>query len=248
MSSDRRRVAASLAALAVLVGACSSDDGAQAEAGRQPVASDDIEDVDDPAPDPDTDFDPSPEPDPAPDPDPDPDPDLASEPEPEPHIDITVIPDEITDEYVAAVLVELERIYAEAYAIVRDEQELTSEITDRVDAIFAESRREDRYDEFRQLAGMPEVFRPQGELQPRTRQVVEILDAADGCLWVETLTDSSGLSPSEGQQTVFVALFHKDAGRPGDVNPTPWVFERLRTPVEAGSDEAARDELLCAGF
>ncbi len=131
MSSDRRRVAASLAALAVLVGACSSDDGAQAEAGRQPVASDDTEDVDEPAPDPDTDFDPSPEPDPAPDPDPDPDPDPAPEPEPGPDIDITVIPDEITDEYVAAVLVELERIYAEAYAIVRDEQELTSEITDR---------------------------------------------------------------------------------------------------------------------
>jgi hypothetical protein len=100
-------------------------------------------------------------------------------PEPDPDIDITTVPDEITLEYVQAVLDELERIYASAVVMMMEEGELTIEISDHISDIFALRQRDIRLKEFVDTAeaGFPGMRQPQD------------IDCADGSprrFWIKT--------------------------------------------------------------
>jgi hypothetical protein len=235
MRTHRWRAAAPFAALALLVGACSSDEDAQADDGIQPIASDDSEAEDDPEPDPEPELEPEPEEEPQPEPEP--------EPEPDPEIDITVIPDEITEEYVDAVLLELNRIYAEAFELARDEREFNVDIADRIASIFDEESVPLRYDEMQQLAEQPERVVSADEFGPVVSTVVDLLEVTDSCMWLEVESDSRGVSASsDGPTPLFVLLREKVVERPVDHNPTPWVFASLR----GGDLDGLRQEQRCS--
>lgn len=144
-------------------------------------------------------------------------------------VDITTVPDEITVEYVQAVLDELERIYAEALVIMMEEGELTLEVSDRLGEIFAQRQVDLRRQEFIDAAdaGFPDM-RPPDEIELRRREVVEILDEADGCIYVETVTDdSSYFSEPRDPVEIFVLLEPHSGARPVDINSTDWAYGSL---------------------
>ncbi|MFU8841804.1 MAG: hypothetical protein ACNA8R_13960, partial [Nitriliruptoraceae bacterium] len=163
-------------AVAVLSGCSSPDDGDGIEAIDAPEApvdeDDDAEVVD--------------EPEAAEDPDP------APEPDPPAEIDITVIPDEITLEYVDAVLVELERLFAEAVRSVVENEEMTLEASDLLNSAFGGTELDSVFADLMVLAEDPSIARPPGEIAPNTYVAIAVLDEAAGCLWVETVANLSG--------------------------------------------------------
>lgn len=144
-------------------------------------------------------------------------------------IDITTVPDDITVEYVQAVVDELERILAEALVLMMEEGELTIEITDRVGEIFSLDQVNARTASLQELSdsGFPNM-RPPDEIRPRLRRVEQILDISDGCIYAETLTfDDAFLVEPSDPIPVFVRLESPDVARPVDINPTPWVLGSL---------------------
>jgi hypothetical protein len=148
---------------------------------------------------------------------------------PDPDIDITEVPDEITVEYVQAVVDELERIYAEAVVLMMEEGELTIEITDRIGEIFAVRQVDLRTSEFVDTAedGFPGM-RPPEEIETRRRIVQQILDQAEGCLYVETMTyDEAFFVDAVEPVEIYVLLESPTVSRPVDINSTLWVYGSL---------------------
>ena len=150
-------------------------------------------------------------------------------PPPDPEIDVTTVPDDITVEYVQAVVDELERIYAEAVVLMMEEGELTIEITDRIGEIFAVRQLDVRRTEFTETAeeGFPGM-QPPDKIETRRRIVQDILDQGEGCLYVETVTsDQAFFVDAVEPIEVYVLLEAPTVERPVDINPTPWVYGAL---------------------
>ena len=213
MERHKRIVAASLA-VALLLAACSDGDGA-AE-GVQPIEEPQA-DPGEPEPDP-VDEDPEPEVEPAPD----------AEPEPA-DIDITVVPDEITEEYVEAVLAELERLYSEAYVAFREAGEPTIEVTDNLGSAFTDRQHTARLAQFVDLQEMEfEGFQSSPDAGPRRHSVEKVLDQGEACIYAETLMDLKGIlvDPPEPEIT-FVELGPLEGDRVRNLSTTPWVIHAL---------------------
>ncbi len=158
-------------------------------------------------------------------------------------VDITTVPEEITVEYVQAVLDELERIYAEALVIMMEEGELTLEVSDRLGEIFAQRQVDLRRQEFIDAAdaGFPDM-RPPDEIELRRREVVEILDEEAECLYVEVLAhDASFFRDTRDPITSFVVLRPPTVARPVEINPTNWVYSTLAI----GEASELREETPC---
>lgn len=151
-------------------------------------------------------------------------------PEPEPaEIDVTVVPDEITEEYVEAVLVELEGLYSEAYILFQATDEATIEVTDRLGAAFTESEYRTRLRQFTDIAeaGYP-GYRRVDAAAPRTHEVQRILDSSATCVYAETLLDVSGVRVDAGDpQASFVELGLPELEPFEQLNPTPWVVHEF---------------------
>ena len=171
--------------------------------------------------------------------------DDAEPPPPDPEIDVTTVPDDITVEYVQAVVDELERILAEALVLMMEEGELTIEITDRVGEVFAVEQRDLRLEELVDAAeaGFPGM-RPSDEIETRRRIVQEVLNKGDGCLYVETVTSDEAyfVNPVEPVD-IYVLLEEPTVSRPVDINPTPWVYGSLGS----GDREEMRSLEPCIG-
>ena len=226
MERHKRIVAMSLA-VALLLAACSGGDGAaegvqpieesQADAGESELGESEPEPVDR-------------------DPEPEVEPDVEPEPEPA-DIDITVVPDEITEEYVEAVFVELERLYAEAVAeLRRNDGELNIEVSDRLGEIFEnDSALESNLEVFQEASegGFPNIREPQ-DIGPRTRSIVHLLSVGADCVYAETALDPDALvvEKPEVAQMNFVELLPKTVERPIVLNETPWVYGRVLVPQD----------------
>ena len=144
-------------------------------------------------------------------------------------IDITTVPDDITVEYVQAVVDELERIYAEALVLLMEEGELTIEITDRIGEIFSIRQRDLRLQEFVQVAedGFPGMRSPD-DIEVRRRQVESIWDRSTECIYAEALAfDGAFFLQEPDPVRSFLVLRPPTRERPVDVNPTPWVYSML---------------------
>jgi hypothetical protein len=234
MERDQRIAALSAAAVLLLSGCSSEADDGAAE-GIQPIEEPDpVEAERDP-------LDGEPEPEPESEPDVEPDPEPAD-------IDITVVPDEITDEYVEAVFVELERLYAEALKEMRqNDDELNIEVTDRLGEIFDnEATLPTNLRVFQDAAseGFPNV-REAEEIGPRSRRIISLISTDQSCIYVETSVDSSLvlIESSVDEQINFVELLPKTAERPVLLNSTPWVYGRMLVPFdEMESEEFTEDD------
>jgi hypothetical protein len=235
MERHQRIVAASLAVV-LLLAACSDGDP-EASAGG-------IEAIEEPQPDP-AESDPEPEDDEAAsavDPEPE------VEPGPEPgatEIDITVVPDEITEEYVEAVLVELERLYIESYIAFREAQEPTIDVTDSLGSAFTNRQYTARLGQFIDLreAGFA-GFRSAAEAGPRRHAVESVIDQSDVCIFAETRMDLSGvLVDPPAPEVTFVELGPPDGERFEELNQTPWVIHALPT----GDHGELREGRPCRG-
>lgn len=227
-----RGIVSAVATVAALTGACtsaaSSSDGLAEIDEQHTGAASDLADPEDEASAPEAEAAPDSE---------SPDPVEAASAEappetdtvPEPDVDITTVPEEITVEYVQAVLDELERIYAEAVVLMMEEGELTLEISDRIGEIFAQRQVDLRRSEFVDTAeaGFP-AMRPPEDITTRRRIVEDILDQGEGCIYVETLTNDHAFfaDPVEAIE-VFVLLEYPTVERPVELNPTPWVYGAL---------------------
>ncbi|MCC5947086.1 MAG: hypothetical protein JJT89_01410 [Nitriliruptoraceae bacterium] len=219
------------AALALLLAACNGGDDEQA---IEPIPPPDTAEDDDP----DEPDDPEPELEEEPEPDPEPD------PEPEPNgVDVTVIPDEITPEYVEAVLFELETLFAESFAEFGEAGEVTPRAADVLDAAFSDEQAVARISALAQRED-GDRFLGVDDIEPRGHSVVELLDTADGCVYAETLIDPSGLTgQAETEITAFVLLRPPDNIRTQNLNPTPWVF----WSIAGGDPEDSRERQPCSG-
>lgn len=167
----------------------------------------------------------------------------AEAPEPDPDIDITTVPEEITLEYVQAVLDELERILAEALILLMEEGEFSIEIADYVGEIFTFEQRDLRLAELETAADADFAnMNPSHLIEPRHREVISILDVSEDCLYVEAWAHEQGIFPAitEPSQS-FVVLHAREHARPVEVNPTPWVYAALAI----GDETALRQERPC---
>jgi hypothetical protein len=206
-----RRIAVAFLAAAFLLASCSDDGAGEASA-------EDIERIDDAEPETDPEVEPEPEPEPV------------EEPEPEPaEVDITVVPDQITEEYVGAVLAELEGLYLDAYVAFRVADEPNIEATDRLGSAFANAQYAARLNEFVEFASEDyEGLQPAANARPRAHIVEEIHDLSDDCVYVETLMDVSGVVVGAGApQVTFVELGPREVERVVDLNSTPWLIHGL---------------------
>ena len=171
--------------------------------------------------------------------------DDAEPPPPDPEIDVTTVPDDITVEYVQAVVDELERILAEALVLMMEEGELTIEITDRVGEIFTLEQRDLRLNELTTASeeGFPGMW-PSDEIAPRNREVLGVLDVSEGCIYIEALAFEEGLFPEVTEPAPsFAVLRFPDVERPVEINPTPWVYAALAV----GAESELRKERPCQG-
>jgi hypothetical protein len=208
-----RRIAVAFLAAAFLLASCSDDDAGEASA-------EDIEPIEDAEPETEPEVESEPKPEPVEDP----------EPEPEPaEVDITVVPDEISEEYIEAVLAELEGLYLDAYVAFRVADEPNIEATDRLGSAFANAQYAARLNEFVEFASEDyEGLQPAANARPRAHIVEEIHDLSDDCVYVETLMDVSGVVVGAGApQVTFVELGPREVERVVDLNSTPWLIHGL---------------------
>jgi hypothetical protein len=150
-------------------------------------------------------------------------------PESDPDIDITTVPDEITVEYVQAVLDELERILADALILTMEEGELTLDAADHIGEVFALRQVDIRRSELMDAAesGFPGMRAPE-DVGLRRRVAQRVVDQGEGCMYVHTVTtDTAYFDEPVEPVDVYVLLESPTVERPVDINPTPWVYGSL---------------------
>lgn len=165
--------------------------------------------------------------------------------EPTEDVDITTVPDEITVEYVQAVIDELERIVAEALIIMMEEGELTIEVTDRIGEIFATDQLSLRTQELTETAETGfSGLREQGDLRPRVRRVQELIDANSDCIYAESRVDERGLfEDGDADAVSFVVLRRPEVDRGLGINESTWVYASLAI----GDESELRNQRPCTG-
>jgi hypothetical protein len=159
-------------------------------------------------------------------------------------IDVTVVPDEITEDYVEAVLAELERGRTELLAEFRSSDgEFTAEVMDLLSSLYAEEAIETRAHGLTAMAENDyEGLRQHDELVSPTPEVVELLSAGPDCLFVDSIVDISGISTfdeTELERLYLLRLQERELVE--DYNATPWVI--VETPADV---EGMREEDPCA--
>jgi hypothetical protein len=150
-------------------------------------------------------------------------------------VDVTVVPDEITEDYVEAVLVELEQIRHDALVEFRENDgEMTIEVMDMTASVFtADEVDYERYDLDEIAADDFEGLLPPGELQPEEPRVEEILAASASCVLVETEVSADGLlvdPPPPGPRIYHLVLQTQELVE--DYNVTPWVIAMIPADIE----------------
>ena len=158
-------------------------------------------------------------------------------------IDVTVVPDEITEDYVEAVLAELERIRAKAIEVLRQENgEFTLVFMDLTQSVFTADEVQYERDDLGNLADAD--FEPiRDDISPVEPVVTELLNSSEVCIWVETEVSFEGLREGADAEK-RPRLYHlvlKDTEPVEDHNPTPWVISG--TP---GNVEDVRGDDRCA--
>jgi len=149
-------------------------------------------------------------------------------------VDVTVVPEEITPEYVEAVLAELEQLYADALRELMLAGEPTLEVTDRLGSAFIEDEYGPRLSQFITLSedDFPGIASEES-LVSRTHSDAVIIDSSPDCIYAETVLDVSGVL--EGQRPVevsFVRLGLPDREVSSNRNPTPWMVHAFPVGVD----------------
>ena len=157
---------------------------------------------------------------------------------PSPGIDVTTVPDTITPAYIAAVLAELEALYAGALASHVAAGEPTLETATKLGSAFAEPAYAGRLQHFIEIGaeGFVEIA-PAEQIRPRTHTDVRLLVVEDDCVYAETRLDVSPVRRDPRPvEVAFVHLGPRDREIYGDVNPTPWLIHIM----PAGDPELLR--------
>lgn len=163
-------------------------------------------------------------------------------------VDITQVPDEIDEAYVAAVLAEYERVSADAMqAAVGQETVFTDGFALRMQAWWTQhflGRIQPIYEQ--QVTEFAETTRER--LRPNAREIEELVTTDSECVVVETTVDNSGWTGESEHQDEFravVALVPKndDADDPMEVNPTPWL---INLDADPGDDPVG--PRLCSDY
>ena len=142
-------------------------------------------------------------------------------------IDVTKVPDEITVEYVQAVMDELDRRFGDLFRMYVEAEGPTQETQDLLTALFAEPEFTRLREGLGQLAAerFEGVRRPPGD--PET-EVVKLLTASPSCVFVETNRDLDAVleGPSTDDIAVtWIGLVPKDTSAPtASLNPTAWTL------------------------
>ena len=144
-------------------------------------------------------------------------------------VDVTVIPEEITPEYVEAVLAELEQLYADALRELMLAGEPTREVTDRLGSAFSEPQYQVRLQELlAAVADDPTRFALPEQLEPRRHRGLNLIQAMEDCIYAETYLDASGiLSVDQEPLHSFVILGPPDVERPNRRTGVAWVLYSL---------------------
>jgi hypothetical protein len=208
---NRRLLAAGMAALLVLSG-CANED----EEPAPPIGGDEADEPDN------TDETPEDEPE-----------DEAEE------VDVTEVPDEITEEYVEAVLAELEQIRRDAIAEYRENDEFTIEVADMTQSVFTPDEVQHEREDLDRIAESGfEGVKPVDELEPVSAEVLEIHSSTDVCIVVETMVDFEGLliEPPDPRERIY-HLVTQDRELVEDYNPTPWVIAGTPADLDRWREE-----------
>jgi hypothetical protein len=155
-------------------------------------------------------------------------------------IDVTVVPDEITEAYVEAVLAELEQIRHEALVEFRENgYEITLEVADRSSSIFTTEGTDFHAADLSGLAERGfENYLPADEMEPVQPEVEELLSSTDECIFVETEVSHEGRLAEPGDPvTRLYHLVLQQRELVEDYNKTPWVIAMIPADVDYWREE-----------
>jgi hypothetical protein len=165
----------------------------------------------------------------------DPEGDLDGDEGEEEEIDVTVVPDEITEDYVEAVLAELEQIRHDALVEFRENDgEMTIEVDDMVASIFTPEGTEYEAADLEIMRDRDfEGQRSISQLEPLRPQVDELISVSDDCVAAETTLSLDGLQeePDPPFQRAYL-LVVQERELVEDPNPTPWVIGFISEDVD----------------
>lgn len=200
----RRRMLAACLAAAVTLAGCAGDDAPDGASTAPPIAA--------PTP---TESSPTPEP-------------TATEA----GVDVTTVPDEITPEYVDAVMVELDELEVSAYRHVADEGEFGEAYYAAILSLWSEDAGPRTADSYARNLGVDGI---QDAPQVWDTEVVELIEATPTCVYFEARQDRNLAWTEEvwdqGEQ-LWIVL---ERGATTDLNPTGWraVHMAPGTPPDA---------------
>lgn len=209
--SGRIRTLLSIGAVVAVVAACSAEDLEDA-LGDVPPGSDSGEE-DEPLPDDGDDSDDS---------------DDAAAPADQ---DVSAVPDDLTDAYVAAVLAEWERLLGEAYRTSVAAGAITFETAEIVNVIAIDQAQEALYETLEAEAEASFDGQP-SFTQRGARQVVdvEVVDTGQGCVVAVAELDVTEVLVEPDEPTTDIAyrlIADHELEDPDGINPMPWVMAGL---------------------
>lgn len=214
--SGHRRIAAAVTALVLATGCSGSDDHPDVETlGSSPTSTA-------------TTASPTPTP--------------TSTPTTESSVDPTVVPDEVTVEYLDAVMERLNALEARVYRLVAESQDVTDPVATELYASFAESSMAvDTLEGFEEAFGLEAIAEPPA---PPVTTGIEILDQTDDCVLFRAQHDPRPLmAPGVDVEPTQPHYFRLRPSEPNELNPVPWKMDFAFGIVEDHPGPSTCDEV-----
>ena len=158
--------------------------------------------------------------------------------------DVSVIPENIDEPYLNAVLAALDKVDGDALRIIYETKRLPPEAADLLNAIYSDDWfKEETTLWFQSLARDPELKGIRPDPGNRKTVVERVISASRTCVWIAASRDLSAVNVDPGpSRTQYIHLQPLDqANDPKKVNPTSWMINEdgYRSDGQEPSDPCA---------
>ena len=145
--------------------------------------------------------------------------------------DVSVIPENIDEPYLNAVLAALDQVDGEATRIIARTKRLPPEAVDLLNAIYSDEELQAETDTWLMSIGRDPEMKGLLPLPGNRKTVVQrIIASSSSCVWMAVDRDYSAVNVDPGPvTTAYLMLLPVDRSNdPKNVNPTPWMIGKDR--------------------